>query len=78
MDWETNINQSRLNAAIEAEEFNLVSLLKPKIFIDGDMWCVLYGENLQDGVAGFGKTPTLSVYDFNNNWGSQALAETDN
>ena len=27
-------------------------LYKPKIFIDGDQWCCLYGENIQDGVAG--------------------------
>lgn len=56
------------NAAIESFEMNLVSLLKPRIFIDGNKWCVLYGENLQDGVAGFGITPRLAVYDFNKAW----------
>lgn len=59
---------SRLRSAIEAEEFNLVALLKPQIFIDGNQWCVLYGENLQDGVAGFGDSPILAVYDFNKAW----------
>ena len=63
-----NAAQSRLNAAIEAEEFNLLSVLKPKIFIDGDQWCVLYGDNLQDGIAGFGDSPVLAVYDFNKAW----------
>lgn len=24
---------------------------------DGDSWCALLGENLQDGVSGFGDTP---------------------
>ncbi len=68
MDYETLIQQSRHNAAIEAEEFNIVALLRPRVFIDGDQWCVLYGENIQDGVAGFGDSPILAVYDFNKAW----------
>ncbi len=62
------LHQSRLNVCIQAEEMNLVSILKPKIFIDGDSWCVLYGENIQDGICGFGNTPTLAIYDFNKSW----------
>lgn len=60
--------EAALNAAIEAQEFNLIALLKPRICIDGNQWCVLYGENLQDGVAGFGDSPILAVYDFNQAW----------
>jgi hypothetical protein len=58
-------HQSRMNALIQIEEYNLVSLLKPKIYIDGNQWCVLYGENIQDGVAGFGDSPQNAIYDFN-------------
>ena len=29
-------------------------LFRPSIFIDGNKWCALYGDNLQDGIAGFG------------------------
>jgi hypothetical protein len=76
-DYETLIAQSRHNAAIEAEEMNLVALLKPRIFIDGDNWCVLYGENLQDGVAGFGDSPKLAVYDFNKSWVKKLGASHD-
>lgn len=68
MDYETLTKQSINNAAVEAEEYNLVSLLKPKIFLDGRRWCVLYGENIQDGVAGFGLTPYKAVLDFNRAW----------
>lgn len=75
MDYETLINQSRHNAAIEAEEMNLVALLSPRIFIDGDRWCVLYGENIVDGVAGFGGSPILAVYDFNKAWRTNLPAE---
>lgn len=30
------VHESRLSAAVEAEEMNLLVLLKPRIFIDGD------------------------------------------
>lgn len=61
-------HQSEMNTLIEAEEMNLVKLLNPKIFIDGKKWCVIYGENIQDGICGFGDTPRLAVYDFNKSW----------
>lgn len=64
----THVEQSQFNAAIEAEEMNLVAILKPRVFIDGNMWCVLYGDNLQEGIAGFGETPRKAVYDFNKQW----------
>ena len=41
---------------------------KPKLSIDGNMWCALYGENLQDGVAGFGTSPDKAMRDFDTNW----------
>jgi hypothetical protein len=62
------IDESRLAAAVEAEEYNLVALLKPRVFIDQNRWCVLYGENIQDGVVGFGESPQLAVYAFNKAW----------
>ena len=43
-------------------------LLKPKIYIDGHKWCVLYGDNLQDGLAGFGNSPELAMLDFDKNF----------
>jgi len=43
-------------------------LLKPKVFPDGNQWCALYGENLQDGVAGFGDTPNDAAKDFDREW----------
>ncbi len=27
------------------------------VYVDGDKWCAMLGENLQDGLAGFGDTP---------------------
>lgn len=51
--------------AIQSEPFFLI---KPNLFIEGDMWCALYGVNLQEGVAGFGKSPAEAVQNFNNAW----------
>jgi len=43
-------------------------LLKPRLYPDGDMWCALYGDDLQNGLAGFGETPELAAADFDKNW----------
>jgi len=50
------------------QQFIIVATLKPRIFKDGNKWCVLYGENIQDGVAGFGETPLKAILDFNNSF----------
>lgn len=41
---------------------------KPRLFVDGDHWCALYGENLQDGVAGFGHSPSAAMHAFDKAW----------
>lgn len=43
-------------------------LMRPKLFIDGNQWCCLYGENLQDGVAGFGDCPRTACDNFDRRW----------
>lgn len=43
-------------------------LYRPRLFIDGNQWCALYGENLQDGVAGFGDSPAEAMLEFDRNW----------
>lgn len=44
------------------------TIYKPRLFIDGNEWCALLGENIQDGVAGFGKSPSESMYAFDKAW----------
>jgi hypothetical protein len=46
-------------------------LYRPAICIDGNMWCALYGDNLQDGVAGFGDSPAGAMADFDAAWGAK-------
>jgi hypothetical protein len=49
-------------------------LYRPALSIDGNQWCALYGENLQDGVAGFGASPELAMHDFNKQFGKRLPA----
>ena len=46
-------------------------LFRPQISKDGNQWCALYGDNLQDGVAGFGDSPDLAMRDFDKNWSAK-------
>lgn len=41
---------------------------RPRLSIDGNQWCALYGDNLQDGVTGFGDSPAAAMDDFDRNW----------
>ena len=43
-------------------------VFKPTLAKDGDMWCALFGDNLQEGVAGFGETPAKAMYAFDTAW----------
>ena len=45
--------------------------LLPKL--DGDSWCVLMGENLQVGIAGFGDSPEKAMAAFDKAWYEKAV-----
>lgn len=47
---------------------------RPTLSIDGNMWCALYGANLQDGVAGFGASPEEAMRDFDKAWQTDLAA----
>lgn len=47
-------------------------LLRPRMLPDGNQWCALYGENLHDGIAGFGNTPALAAADFDRAWRNES------
>lgn len=51
------------------------AVFMPRLSIDGDQWCALYGENLQDGVAGFGDSPADAMWDFDRAWGAKLPAQ---
>lgn len=43
-------------------------LFRPTVMADGPKWCALLGDNLQEGVAGFGDTPEEACADFDQAW----------
>lgn len=47
------------------------NVYRPRLYIDGNQWCALYGDNLQDGVAGFGDSPDAATRDFDKSWCSK-------
>lgn len=51
-----------------AEHARPSAVFKPRLSIDGDQWCAMYGDNLQDGVVGFGDSPADAMWDFDRNW----------
>ena len=75
--WQQNIASSVARAAEMSQEFvqeaaaqyaRPSAVYRPALSIDGDQWCALYGENLQDGVAGFGTSPADAMWDFDKAW----------
>ena len=66
-------NTAMLAQQVEDERLRPFMLLKPSVFPDGANWCALYGEDLQNGVAGFGETPDAASRDFDKNWREQRL-----
>jgi hypothetical protein len=43
------------------EYSEMKDILGITISLDGDKWCALIGENLQDGLAGFGNSPIEAI-----------------
>lgn len=43
-------------------------LMRPRVFLDGNQWCALYGENIQEGVCGFGDSPADATEAFDEAW----------
>ncbi|MDE2469463.1 MAG: hypothetical protein KGL35_12130 [Bradyrhizobium sp.] len=52
-----------------AQEMQRPSVLyRPSLRADGAKWCALYGDDLAQGIAGFGDTPAEAMIDFDQNW----------
>lgn len=73
---EQGVLNAQWNAAQEAQITEQARraphvLMRPRIFPDGNAWCALYGENIQDGVVGFGDTPEAAAAAFDLAWRQQ-------
>jgi hypothetical protein len=55
-------------ACAASEQQRPCVLFKPELSLDGDMYCTLFGKDLVQGVAGFGKSAAEAMTDFDKNW----------
>jgi len=68
-------DKSNMDANVNTQQIDLLlaqqapfMLLKPKVFLDGNKWCAMYGSNLMEGVTGWGDSPDEAMIDFNKEW----------
>lgn len=47
------------------------AIYKPRIGIDGNQWIAVYGDNIQEGIAGCGDSPELAMADFDKAWNAK-------
>ena len=47
------------------------TIFRPVIALDGNKWCALYGDNPQEGIAGFGDSPADAMVDFDKQWNTK-------
>jgi len=45
------------------KNWTIISIDGAEVYQDGNQWCALIGNNLQDGVAGFGSTQSEAMHD---------------
>ena len=70
---EEGVLNAQFNAALAAQQveeqrMRPFMLLRPTMSLNGHIWCALYGDDLQSGVAGFGDTPEKAALDFDREW----------
>jgi hypothetical protein len=51
-------------STVAAEMARPSVLFKPKLYIDGNMWCALLGDDLQSGIAAFATSPDEAMGNF--------------
>ena len=81
---DSNMAMSEIARAVDCMRYDFLcataawstptAIMRPTVEPDGNMWCALYGKNIQEGVAGFGETPQKACEDFDRNWHNQKLA----
>ena len=63
---ENNIYEETLRTLYEQERPSV--LFRPKLMLDGNQYMALYGEDLMNGIGGFGDTADLAMRDFDKQW----------
>jgi hypothetical protein len=71
----TAMRAGELVTMLECELMRPSVLFRPHLAKDGDAWSVLYGDNIQEGVCGFGDSPDAAMRDFDQHW-TDKIAQT--
>lgn len=67
--WHNDLqHQEIMNSLVEQSEHMLFATIKPKLYKDGNMWCCLLGENIMEGIVGFGETPYKAIKNWTGAW----------
>lgn len=66
-------HEARMERIYDQQRLDLITSLGLKLERDGNQFCYLYGENLQEGIAGFGDTPYLAMRDFYNRFMNEKI-----
>lgn len=61
-------HQEKLNLLIGEQELLLAKTYNLIPYKDGNQWCVLLGDNIQEGICGFGDIPLKAILNFNSNF----------
>lgn len=56
--------EEKIKTAMFGRDMLIFHNLNPKFSRDGNQYCFLYGENLHDGIAGFGDTVEQAMLNF--------------
>ena len=73
-----NILTGRYGEILETHAmWQCIAALGIKPFKDGDQWCFLYGNNIQEGVCGFGETIFRAAWDFYTNIKTEEARKED-
>lgn len=68
-------HEARMYAEQLKIDYTLFSILRPKFGKDGNQWFVLHGENIQEGICGFGDTLHDAIVDFNSDFKKRTVGK---
>lgn len=65
-------DQLMVNAQLQ-EDKTIFEMMKPRLEIDGNQWCCIWGIMPENYIAGFGDSPCKAISDFCRAWRSPLI-----
>jgi hypothetical protein len=68
-EYRQMLNEQKMqNYSFNCERIAPHVIHNAKVYQDGDEFCCLLGENIQEGICGFGRTPREACNEFDRIW----------